>query len=131
MDLIYEPAFASQLSDLISVSPDNAVYLRIAGLVERADHRTNPQGILRADGSLFLVLNVGAMIVIPWQRTQNADFFKHYQADLEADILDILTEAKAMAAQLAVTEISANLLMAVTATRRGGQRTRGTNIWGP
>jgi hypothetical protein len=131
MDPIYAPAFASQLNDLIEVSQDKAIYSRIAGLVQASDRDTKPQGTLRVDGALFLVLNMGAMIVIPWQRAHDQDFFEVYQADLAADIRDILNEAKLMASQLKATEISANLLVAVTATRRGGQRTRGTNIWGP
>jgi hypothetical protein len=131
MDPIYAPAFDSQISDLLNKSPDQQVYLRIAGLIEKADYGTTPQGMLRTDGRLFLMLNMGAMIVIPWQRTQNRDFFSQYPSELQDDLIDILTEAKILAAQLNVKEISANLLVMVTATRRSGQRTRGINIWGP
>jgi hypothetical protein len=96
------------------------------------DKDTQHQGtLLRVDGVLFLVLNMGAMIVIPWQRAHGKDFFALYQAELAEDIRDILNEAKLMASQLKAREISAKLLVAVTATRRGGRRTRGTNIWGP
>jgi hypothetical protein len=131
MDPIYEPAFEAQLNDLINVSPDKDVYSTIASIVESADQTTMPPKMLRSDARLFLVLNMGAMIAIPWQKARSANFFTQYRGQLEADAQDILTEAKQMAAQQGLKEISSNLLVSVTATRRGGTRTRGINIWGP
>jgi hypothetical protein len=131
MDAIYAPSFAAQLNELLTVSPDGKVYNKIAGMVETADYKTMPQGLLRVDGRFFLVLNLGAMIFIPWERAQKQDFFAFYSAALQDDITDILAEAKLLASQWNAKGISANLLVTVTASRRGGQRTRGINIWGP
>jgi hypothetical protein len=131
MDPIYGPAFDAELNDLINVSPDKNVYSTIQAIVESADQNTTPSTMLRSDATLFLVLNMGAMIVIPWQKAKKMDFFKQYRSLLEEDAKDILTEAKQMASQQGLKEISSNLLVSVTATRRGGMRTRGINIWGP
>jgi hypothetical protein len=53
--------------------PGRQVYSRIAALVELADYQTVPLGLLRADGTLFLAVNMGAMIVIPRQRELYAE----------------------------------------------------------
>jgi hypothetical protein len=85
---------------------------------------------LRADGTLFLLINIGYLIVVPWDNTEGDHFMNSpYVHDLEQDIIDILSETSAIAQQRKVTDISANLLLEVTATRRGGMRTRGLNLW--
>jgi hypothetical protein len=49
-----------------------------------------PTGLsLRADGVLFLALNIGHLIVIPWQETEQRDFRTTHGPLLADDIRDI------------------------------------------
>lgn len=128
-----EPKFVPGFEIYLQNLRQNATFDRIAEMVnETASRILKPFSLsLRADGALFLVGNIGAMIVIPWETVEGQNFFTVHGGLLTSDIEDILVESRVIAQQRNISEISANLLLEVVATRRGGIQTRGLAVWGP
>jgi hypothetical protein len=121
------PAFEAQVNDLRRRDPFSWIYEMVqAGERNILDNASQQ---LRADGTLFLLINIGHLIVMPWDDTEGNRFIDIHHQMLEEDTQDILRETSMVAQQRKVTDISANLLLEITATRRGGVRTRGLNLW--
>jgi len=129
MDPRFLPAFENRIRTLTANDPFTWIRDMINDAVNDA---LAPSGMsLRADGVLFLLVNVAAMIVRPWEETESNNFLNVHGSSLAADLQDIMGEAQAIASVRNIREISANLLLSVTATRRGGMRTLALNMWGP
>jgi hypothetical protein len=127
MDSRFVPAFVNQIRILTANAPYDWISAMINDAITAVLHPSSMR--LREDGTLFLLVNIAEMIVKPWQETEQRDFRSTHSGILFEDIRDILAEARAIASAESISDISANLLLNVTATRRGGKRTRGLDIW--
>jgi hypothetical protein len=129
MDERFRPAFVNTIESLTADEPFRTLDARIR---EAEGAILVPSHTLRHDARLFLLINIGYLIVKPWDQTMTHDpFLTDHGSELNNDVREILEEGKLLAQQRLETEISANLMLQVVAHRRRGVRTRGLNIWGP
>jgi hypothetical protein len=76
---------------------------------------------LRPDGELFLLGNIGGLIVIPWDGVYGPDDFKQKHIGLLAGDMDaILRDAARLALQKHTNEVSARTVLEVTARMTPG-----------
>lgn len=126
MDNKFRPAFEEQVN----------YFATKAGMPEYAEIYQMIKSVrslvpLRPDAELFLMINAGQLIVVPWNITTQGDFLRVHGKLLRDDLSEIIAEASAVASRSKRDEISANALVSVVANRTVGTRTRGLNIWGP
>ena len=128
MDQGFIPIFRQQV-DLLS---QNDPFSWIRGLVrDIAARHIQPPMELRPDGELFLLGNIGGLIVIPWDRANGTgDFRQTHLPLLSADVEVILRNAVFVTLQKGASGISARTILEVTA-RIPSLAVLGLNIWGP
>jgi hypothetical protein len=133
VDPKFNVGFEEQINRLIKISPYDEIM--------RMLHSIRPQTPLRPDGVLFLLVNVGRLIVIPWDiaidnvpwgsPSMGQGFLGSHGTILYDDLREIIAQAEAEARSRQEVAISANILLSVTGARTVGLRTRTLNIWGP
>ena len=133
MDPKFNVGFEEQINRLIKIPP----YDEISRMLDSI----KPQIPLRPDGILFLLVNVGRLIVIPWDITihnvplgnpsMGKGFLGSHATILYDDLKEIVAQAETEALRRQEAAISANILLSVTGARTAGLRTRTLNIWGP
>ena len=128
MDQRFRPAFVEIIESLTENEPFQTLNVRLQE-AERAI--LGAPRTLRDDARLFLLINIGYLIVKPWDATTHDPLLFNHGTELNDDVREILEEGNLLAEQRNESEISANLMLEVVAHRRRGVRTRGRNIWGP
>ncbi len=123
MDIRFRPAFERQV-DYFRQKPE---YDEIYNMIKSVQ----TQVPLRPDAELFLMINVGQLIVIPWSETEKQDFLQVHRNILHQDLAAIIGQADKVASSSGRREISANALLEAVASRTVRILTRGLDIWGP
>lgn len=128
MDPKFLGAFVDQVNTLIKNPPFDWIFSMINDVAPQVVH---PPMQIRPDGLLFLLGNIAALIVMPWEMTEQKNFRTIHGRLLASDIMDILRNGVTIAIQRGVNELSANILLDSTANRNNALATRGLQIWGP
>ena len=143
MDQRFITGFERQVNFLAQREP----FKWILELVRDEASRILPPLKLREDGALFLIGNIGALIVGAWDIVEGpGNFRSSHSGQLRDDVGTILRDARGLAVAANVTEISARLLLVTTAWRELAPQTLqflqsrppqtplstlGLGIWGP
>jgi hypothetical protein len=128
MDPRFLGAFVDQVNGLIKNPPFDWIFSMINDVTPQV---VRPPIQIRPDGMLFLLGNIGGLIVMPWETTEHENFRTTHGRLLTSDIMDILRNGITIATQRGVNELSANILLDATANRNNALATRGLQIWGP
>ena len=127
------PVFVPIFEQEVTILSQNNPYSWIRGLMTdiATRHIIRPM-ILRADGELFLLGNMGGLIVLPWDGVHGPGHFRQTHIRLLADDMDaILREAARLTLQKRTNEVSARSLLEVTARMTPPLATLSLDIWGP
>lgn len=128
MDQRFIPSFRQQVDQLSQNDPFSWIRGLLRDIATR--HIQLPMA-LRPDGELFLLGNIGGLIVIPWDRVHGGGNFKQTHLQLLSDDMDvILRNAALLTLQKGTNDVSARTILEVTA-RIPALATLGLNIWGP
>lgn len=129
MDPNFIPIFQQQVASLGQNDP----YSWISSLLrDIATRHIIPPMTLRPDGELFLLVNIGNLIVIPWDGRHGQNSFKNTHIRLlEDDMNVILRDAVLLTRQKGTNEVSARTLLEATARQIAPLATLRLNIWGP
>jgi hypothetical protein len=128
MDPRFLPAFEHQSRQLMGDSPFTRIVTMITGIEREVLH---PRYHLRADGVVFLLINVAHMVVLPWEYAEIRNFFQMNHTLLEEDIRKILNEAKHRASNIEEQEISAKTLLEAVYELRDQLSILALQVWGP
>src|SRR5262249_26514556 len=124
MDQRFLPAFRTQARQLLG----NNLFKEIRNVISSVESEVlSPPYHLRTDGLLFLLINIGYMIVLPWEYTEVNDFLTRNREMLREDLTMVMTEAKnrvgaPAGAPAGAIEISASTLLDAVATRKSQMR---------
>jgi hypothetical protein len=130
MDPQFSTIFARRLDLLSQTDPFSWIRSLLGDIATR---HLNPQGMtLRPDGELFLLTNIGELIVIPWDGRYGQGNFKNLHFTLLTNDMDrILADSVPLTRQKGALEVTARTLLETTARMTVPLATFALNIWGP
>lgn len=124
MDARFLPAFENQARELLEDRPFRPILAMITSMEREMECK------LRADGLVFLLINVGYMIILPWERTEVRSFLEANGDLLRADIGKILSRAKDSDSYGTAQEISANRVLEAVNELKADMSTLNLRLWG-
>jgi hypothetical protein len=130
MDPRYLPEFERRANDLSRTPP----YDWLSGVIaEEVATILRPHGVeLRADGMVFLLLNIGDLVVKPWQEVNSQQFLGTQYVDLVRQDVQYLLRIGLVAAQTQQRSVvSSNMLLQGAAVLGEGLTVRSLQLWGP
>jgi hypothetical protein len=128
-----DPQFLAIFARQVDLLSKNDPFSWIRGLLrDIATRHITPPMTLRPDGELFLLGNIGGLIVGPWDERYGRDDFRKSNLRLLTDDMDhILRESVSLTRQKGTYEVSARTLLEATARSAVPLATLALNIWGP